>query len=1012
MANQLIVTSVPRGLDGGDGYQAVMRSQGIPPRVAERLKLRSGYSHPFPHGDKRNPIVYFHRIEDVGGGRWHLLGCIRDAGSDHTGRSNFLAHMLAVDSAEARKKSGGPAVVALKSRFRERWEGPPEAAAKEMVLIGSDDEPRPGDCPAWKNLDPGLAGDLAQAAMEGKRLVLVSRPDDDGAAVLAMFVDAMRLVDPAKRWGVTFNTCAIEAFEGTWKAIRADLLAAGQVRESRDPVIDLTTDPKGSDGAYARFARGETDRLPWQRAVASQPAARDVKIEAGRGEPLAAGRGGRSQVSGTAAAAETGKPGRRPPRGIAASRVPIDEDSAGRRVWRVLAIGGVACVLLLAAVAYVQRERLVAFVSNKPSPPPPIESDAAPPTVPIRPAIDDGKTKDWERQKAIDEARNRLTAGINGRTHDVIREDAEKLEQEIERLRRDEGLDIKADPDPLDRVALVVNVCSRVQDLLEKPTGELKTAELGQAFEELAAQDDAFRKLWKEIDKVAADERAKKQQLADMAKQKTIEADRQKAFEDFTRLVPVVELPTPSGGVDIGDRPTTTGPAAIDFGRFAAADLVDPRFRLAVPRDTINGKPFVATITVAESEAGSEPKWVIQYQPQDVSIDGKTQKPRRLATLVARANRLVLEVPKSNELAQRPFALLRRSVILAEARDPAGGDAAPIVKEIRLVKPVTVGPLTIDPFGERQSFTIATPPAIQSHDTPPGQDRPIPYVFPVAGIEIKADLMGTRVDMQLPRDAKEGTDPGIGEWQLTLAALHPEAEMLSLAMDVTMTVRLATLTVTPKLVGKKANLVTLEMVRRNFIDKPEKALLTVLAAFDRRVRDCPGHDFGKAQTAKGAEIIKNWLAGPLATVQSMCMTLPGHETIAASFDLYVKERHAEDPTTPVDGAAWLESLKGIKDADTWNTHFSGPLNRWAAWFRLKFQPEWQEYAKGVAGALKTSHEVRIEAITSLAYDEAGKEYKVPLVVFDEKASQPGASRAAGNAASKTPPGGGKQAGID
>ncbi|MFM7138352.1 MAG: hypothetical protein ACKO1M_15025, partial [Planctomycetota bacterium] len=596
MVHQLIVTSVPRGLDGGDGYQAVLRSQGIPPRVAERLKFRSGYSHPFPHGDKRNPVVYLHRVEDVAGGRWHILGRIRDVGSDHTGRSNFLADMLAIDSADARKKSGGPAVVARKSRFRDRWEGPPQAAAQEMVLVGCDDEPRPGDCPAWKGLDPGLAGDLAQAAMEGKRLVLVSRPDDD---VLAMFVDAMRLVEPAKRWGVSFNTCAIEAFEGTWKAIRADLPAAGQVRESRDPVIDLTTNPKGSDGAYARFARGETDHLPWQRAVASQPAAGDGEIEPGRGEPLAAGRGGRPQAAGKAvpaAGAEAGMPGRRPPQPGAARRPPLEEDSPPSAVWRVLSVGGIACVLLLLAVAYLQRGRLVAMFRNEP--PPPIESADSRPTVQIRPSIGEGKEgqKYRERDK-IKEKRQRLAAGSNGRTHDMILQDAEELEREVKRLRGDEGLAITADPDPLDSVATVVDACRRVQDLLERPDVELKAEALDRAFDDLAAQDGALKALREKVDAIAVRERDQKQYDADQAKQKKIAKRRQDAFADFNRLVPIVELPIQQSGTDLGDRPKTTNPVAIDLGPFVVDDLLDPRFRLAVPRDTIDGKPFEAMIT-------------------------------------------------------------------------------------------------------------------------------------------------------------------------------------------------------------------------------------------------------------------------------------------------------------------------------------------------------------------------------------------------------------------------------
>ena len=51
----------------------VMRRAGMPPQVASRLKAAGGYSHPFPHGDRRNPVVYVHRIEEAAGKTWH--GC-------------------------------------------------------------------------------------------------------------------------------------------------------------------------------------------------------------------------------------------------------------------------------------------------------------------------------------------------------------------------------------------------------------------------------------------------------------------------------------------------------------------------------------------------------------------------------------------------------------------------------------------------------------------------------------------------------------------------------------------------------------------------------------------------------------------------------------------------------------------------------------------------------------------------------------------------------------------------
>jgi hypothetical protein len=277
MAHELVITSVRKGLDGGSGYQPVLRTRGMKPAVAERLQLRSGYSHPYSHGDRRNPVVFVHRIERVAGETLHVLARICDAGSDHTGRSNFLAHLVSLDSGEARRKSGGPAEVAQRLAFKTSWNEPPREADPPVVIGG---DRAPGRCGAWQaaRLDPGIAGDLAQAAVSGSEVRLVVREGED---VLALFADALALVPPAKRWQVTFNTCEIEPFDAMWRAVREDLRQARDFRGSRG-VIDLTRPGvRGSDGAYARFARGEVGSLPWQEAPAP--------TSAGGAEPAAAG---------------------------------------------------------------------------------------------------------------------------------------------------------------------------------------------------------------------------------------------------------------------------------------------------------------------------------------------------------------------------------------------------------------------------------------------------------------------------------------------------------------------------------------------------------------------------------------------------------------------------------------------------------------------------------------------------------------------------------------------------
>ena len=260
MSHELIITSVRKGLDGGSGYQVVLQTRGIKPAIVERLQIRSGYSHPYSHGDHRNPIVFIHRIERVANETLHVLARICDAGSDHTGRSNFLAHLVSLEDGEARKKVAGPADVTQRLAFRTFWNEPPKEASPPIVIGGKGE---PGPCHAWQaaGLDPGIAGDLAEAAASGSEVRLIVRERDD---VLALFADALALVSPPKRWDVTFNTCEIEPFDAIWRAIREDLPQSKSIRGSTG-VIDLTlAGQKGSNGIYARFARGEAVQLPWQ----------------------------------------------------------------------------------------------------------------------------------------------------------------------------------------------------------------------------------------------------------------------------------------------------------------------------------------------------------------------------------------------------------------------------------------------------------------------------------------------------------------------------------------------------------------------------------------------------------------------------------------------------------------------------------------------------------------------------------------------------------------------------
>lgn len=611
MAVELIITSVRKGLDGGSGYQPVLRTKDLKPAVAERLQLRSGYSHPFPHGDRRNPVVHVHRIERVAGETLHVIARICDAGSDHTGRSNFLAHFVSMDDSEARRKPAGPAEVMRRMTFRTSWDEPAREADPPTVVGG---ERQPGPCQAWKaaGLDPGIAGDLAEAAMAGRELTLVSREGDD---VLALFADALALVAPAKRWQVTFNTCRIEPFDGTWQAIRSDLPQARVARSSAG-VIDLTTNPRGGESAYAAYARGDATSLPWQQSAKPVVSESERVAEPAGGLPPQMKRPGAEAVvalpAGDAGAELLVPPKlKRRPKIDYKDDVLVAEDPGrlaifGRRLmWLAL---GMLLILPLAfgGVVLVWPDLLPAWTTA--SSVADSTRDAGKPAVP---SVDLGEA------------------------------DRERREREKERVAEQK---------------------------------RLKEQQQAAAAAETAAQakaDEAKRE--QEAERQAA-MAAEKQEREREAKQKRA-AD---AFAALQKMPTIVVQDLVTGG-DLG----TIGVNEVDLGPFDFEALVQPGFALAIPKEVYDGSQFNAWVDEGPEKRGT---WHILAASRPV--DGGNARPLHLATLTARDGNLYLAEFDATTARNPLFRLLRRSVLLVKAHDPAKPDGkATVQRAIQLVRP-------------------------------------------------------------------------------------------------------------------------------------------------------------------------------------------------------------------------------------------------------------------------------------------------------------------------------------
>jgi hypothetical protein len=143
MPHQLIYTSAPRGLQAGrSGYCTVARSRDLRERLILPIEQYSNYTHlvlPGQEATVRNPTIHLYRKHAISGKEYRILSRIVDAGADHTGRSNFVAHHLIFE--DGWRGLPSPAVILRYWRgWKERWDGDPtyidEISPDEFRTLG------------------------------------------------------------------------------------------------------------------------------------------------------------------------------------------------------------------------------------------------------------------------------------------------------------------------------------------------------------------------------------------------------------------------------------------------------------------------------------------------------------------------------------------------------------------------------------------------------------------------------------------------------------------------------------------------------------------------------------------------------------------------------------------------------------------------------------------------------------------------------------------------------------
>jgi hypothetical protein len=272
---ELLVTSAKRGLQAGrSGFSAVLRTHGMHPELQSRLESLSGYRHLFPQGDPRNPVIQSHSTIDSVAGKFSVFSRTVDAGSDYSGRSNKLSHHLAFDASEIRNAArSSPAAVlqCLQSngRFASRWEGDPREQEPVSSIVFPPSEP--AKCVAWESIggDAGWAGMLVDLTLKGVSTWIIVPADVDPVGLL---VEAMALMEPSKRWAVSFTTHAMSDAGFAWKvAVEGSAEAKVAREQNAATVIDLTRPAAACDDRpYVQAARG-LGEVPWKKSTATKP---------------------------------------------------------------------------------------------------------------------------------------------------------------------------------------------------------------------------------------------------------------------------------------------------------------------------------------------------------------------------------------------------------------------------------------------------------------------------------------------------------------------------------------------------------------------------------------------------------------------------------------------------------------------------------------------------------------------------------------------------------------------
>lgn len=246
MSFEVVYTSVRRGLrTGAKGFCTVAATEGIPRALHEKLESLSGYRHTEAAAGTAPPVNHSHLIVRIQRNIYHVLSRIGDAGIDYSGRTNKIAHHLALTRAECERFRDGPVTLFADDSFWcEEWDGDPDEFPPDRIPDALADPVT--DFSTWEAVfgDAGWAGVLGQAVADGMKPVSIIVPN--GNETLELLKEALQLVPLQLRWKLCFSTYFSRLPSGTQCHWRFVLDGTGEARRLRARSLGAIVDPTAS----------------------------------------------------------------------------------------------------------------------------------------------------------------------------------------------------------------------------------------------------------------------------------------------------------------------------------------------------------------------------------------------------------------------------------------------------------------------------------------------------------------------------------------------------------------------------------------------------------------------------------------------------------------------------------------------------------------------------------------------------------------------------------------------